>query len=187
MIEIGPDNVSDLVEVFKKFNKINEYAKIRRNLAKSDLLSVLSQSRGRKFFGELGELVISHPAADDEVFERVFEYSDGDREILNALATSRRCPATVIETLVKSPLRSVSEHARINRLSRSIGRMSEDEIARLLQQHDGDGHLDTGIRATIAISDETPVAILDRLAGDDVDSIAQQARETLGRRRHDGP
>jgi hypothetical protein len=187
MIEIGPDNVEDLVEVFKKFNKIHEYAKIRINLTEPDLLSVLDQSRGRKFFGELSELVIGHPMADDEVFARVFEYSDGDREILNALATSGRCPATIIETLVKSRIRSVSEHARINRLSRSIGRMSEDEIARLLLQHDGDGHLDTGIRATIAISDETPVAILDRLARDDVDSIAQQAQETLGRRQRGSP
>lgn len=187
MIEIGPDNVDDLDGIFKKFNMIHGHAEIRRDLTRSDLLKVLDQSRGKQFFAELSELVIGHPMADDKVFERVFTYSNGDREILNALATSRRCPATIIEALVRSPLRSVSEHAQINRLSRSIGRMSEDEIARLLQQHDGDGHLDTGIRATIAISDEAPAAILERLAGDDVDSIAQQARETLGRRQRGAP
>lgn len=170
-------DVDQLDSIFKKHGKIHEHCTLGNNLSEEDLFLMIDRKSKSPFFAELVELIVHHEQVTPRLFELIYQIAPHDSETGNSLANCRKCPVHILNELVKSPARSVADHAKINLLANTIKQTSASKLLNLVKLHSGDSAIDLGIRSTIAGSIETPQEVLLYLVDDDVDFIAEMARK----------
>lgn len=179
MEKINDKNITNLAQIFNTHKKIHGHVSLDENLDSHRLLKIVVICNKEPYFYEVCELVIAHPNVDSKIYQEVYKLSNDNVGLLNALATSKKCPTSIIEKLIKSPIKSVSEHAQLNFFAQTLRSKSENELHEVLDKHNGDSTLDLGIRSALAYSNKTPEGVLQRLVSDDIDAIAVQAKKTL--------
>lgn len=143
-----------------------------------DLLSILEEHAGARYFTELLHVLAAHPRATGRLLEAILEHSD-DAGVLNAVATSPGASVKILRRLQKSGIKSVAEHAELGLLHRKMVTAKAAEIRQLLERFSGDEGIALGVRGMIAAHKRTPAVILRKLKEDPADFVGELALENL--------
>jgi len=157
---------------------------ISPRLAGSQLIQLCKIHANQDYSRALLSAVVSSRAADQEVMKHALVASGQDPAVANSVATSGRASSVILRKLLKSPDRSVREHAELAIISKEIEEgIAPLHLERILARHRGDGGISLGVRSLVARNLQTPRKILDALAHDEADLVSEIARRTIRRQR----
>lgn len=148
------------------------------SLTSADVLAVVHSMRasslGRVFF----ELLAATPISDVSLWRALLEAPVDPGVAMNA-AGNPGLPDDELARLLEHPDSFVQGHALLARLSRDLPSTGEEALHALLDAHAGDGGVSLGVRHMIARFGGAPLSVVRRLADDDADFIATDARRRL--------
>lgn len=152
--------------------------RISPSLSPVKLAEFIAKLRRSAYSEVFLELLASESISSDTVWRAVLEDPVDASVAMTALSNGSIPQAEVVRLLNHSSTQ-VQGHALLARLQHQVPLLGESELSELLDAHAGDHGVSLGVRHLVARSPGTPRRILQRLADDEVDFIAESARGQL--------
>lgn len=150
----------------------------------ADLVRLVSEMQSFPSARAFLEQLASLPLRDHAIWRAVLRPPVASPVALTAL-NNPTLPVEEVSRLEQHPSEQVRGHAFLANLHKRLPTMDDAEFSAVLDAHQGDEGISLGVRHLLARSDETPRNILERLADDDADFVADCARRRLERHDHD--
>ena len=133
--------------------------------------------------GPLLQLLATHPSANEALLERITDLAEQKSEwgALNAVATAPGTPEQILRRLAGSPNRFVAQHAALALVAGEMDHADPQRFREILAEHASDSEDDAAVRSILALHPRAPEAVLEILAEDAEDTVAQAAGRRLGR------
>jgi hypothetical protein len=156
---------------------------IDASLDTAALEAILGTAAAVEGAGPVLQLLATHPSANEALLERITDLGEQKSEwgALNAVATAPGTSKRILRRLAESPNRFVAQHAALALLAGEMERAEPQRFREILAEHASDSEDDAAVRSILALHPRTPEAVLELLAEDAEDAVAQAASERLGR------
>lgn len=155
-----------------------EGIRISPSLPPHSVARLITKMRASAYGSVFVEFLVSQPIDDGGVWRAVLEDPVDTNVAMTALANPM-LPQDEVARLLDHPSSQVQGHAVLAQLRHQLPRLGEAELNLLLDANGGDHGVSLGVRYLVARSSNTPRSILLRLADDDADFIAEDARRRL--------
>ena len=148
------------------------------------LTAILQTAASVKAAGPILQLLAIHPAASEALLDQITDLAESKREwgALNAVATAPGTPPRILRRLAGSPDRFVAQHARLALIAGEMDHADPLRFQAILGEHVSDSEDDAAVRSILALHPRAPEAVLEILAKDEENSVAEAARARLGRK-----
>jgi hypothetical protein len=147
------------------------------------LNAILDMAASLEGAGPVLQLLATHPSANEALLERITDLAEVKSEwgALNAVATAPGTPERILRRLAGSPNRFVAQHAALALVTGEMDHADPLRFREILDEHASDSEDDAAVRSILALHPRAPEAVLEILVEDAEDTVAEAARERLGR------
>lgn len=150
------------------------------SLTPAFLVRLIEEMRSSKHSRVFFELLAASPIRDKEVWQAILR-APVDANIAMTALDNPALPQESIAQLQSHSSPHVRGHALLAHLRDRLPRLSEAELDALIDEHAGDTGVSLGVRHLVACSPGVPQRILERLAEDEADFVAESAKRSLER------